>query len=89
MFDTVRKCMLAAVAADSAFNIVDVGCGEGYHLERFGRLAEASPEIGTLGLAGIDVSKWAIKAAARRKVPVELACCQQPFGHHSWRVAST
>ena len=70
MFDTVRKCMLAAVAADSAFNIVDAGCGEGYYLERFGRLAEASSEIGTLGLAGIDVSKWAIKAAARRKVPV-------------------
>ena len=68
MFNTVRECV--AAAAGGAFNIVDAGCGEGYYLDRLGRLAAANPEPGTLGLAGIDVSKWAIKAAARRKVPV-------------------
>ena len=34
------------------------------------QLAAANPEPGTLGFAGIDVSKWAVKAAARRKAPV-------------------
>jgi 23S rRNA (guanine745-N1)-methyltransferase len=68
MFNTVREC--AAAAAGGTFNIVDAGCGEGYYLDHLSRLATASPEPTTVGLAGIDVSKWAIKAAARRKVPV-------------------
>lgn len=70
MFDMVREGMPAAAPAERAFNIVDAGCGEGYYLERLSRLAETSPESRTLELAGIDVSKWAIRAAARRKVPV-------------------
>jgi 23S rRNA (guanine745-N1)-methyltransferase len=66
VFDTVRNC---AKSVDGiAFNIIDAGCGEGYYLDRLGRLAAASPQAGTLGLAGIDVSKWAVKAAVRRKV---------------------
>jgi 23S rRNA (guanine745-N1)-methyltransferase len=63
----VRDC--AACAQGGAFNIVDAGCGEGYYLDRLGRWAMASPQAGTLALAGFDVSKWAVKAAARRKVP--------------------
>ena len=59
-----------AAAQGGAFNIVDAGCGEGYYLDRLARLAAASPDTGTVALAGIDVSKWAIKSAARRKVPV-------------------
>ena len=68
VFNAARKCVTAA--EDGAFNVVDAGCGEGYYLERLARLTAASPEPGTLGLAGIDVSKWAVKAAARRKAPV-------------------
>ena len=67
MFDAVRNC--ATSAEGSAFNIVDAGCGEGYYLDRLGRSATAGPQAGTLALAGIDVSKWAVKAAARREVP--------------------
>jgi 23S rRNA (guanine745-N1)-methyltransferase len=66
VFDAVRNC--AKSVEGVAFNIIDAGCGEGYYLDYLGRLAAASPQTGTLGLAGIDVSKWAVKAAARRKV---------------------
>jgi 23S rRNA (guanine745-N1)-methyltransferase len=65
VFDAVRNILKPMVGI--AFNIVDAGCGEGYYLDHLGRLAAASPQAGTLGLAGIDVSKWAVKAAARRK----------------------
>ena len=68
VFNTVRACV--AAAGDGAFNIVDAGCGEGYYLERLCRLAAVSAEPAPLGLAGIDVSKWAVRTAARRKVPV-------------------
>ena len=68
IFKMVRECV--AAAQGGAFNIVDAGCGEGYYLDRLSRLASASTQPGTLGLAGFDVSKWAVKAAARRKVPV-------------------
>jgi 23S rRNA (guanine745-N1)-methyltransferase len=65
VFDTVQGCMAAA-----ALNVADAGCGEGYYLDRLAKLADASPEPGSLALAGFDVSKWAVKAAARRKAPV-------------------
>lgn len=68
VFNAVRECV--AAAEDSALTIVDAGCGEGYYLDRLCRLAAADPGAGTLRLAGIDVSKWAIKTAARRKASV-------------------
>jgi 23S rRNA (guanine745-N1)-methyltransferase len=68
VFNAVRECV--AATEDSAQTIVDAGCGEGYYLDRLCRLAAAHPEPGTLRLAGIDVSKWAVKAAARREAPV-------------------
>ncbi len=40
--------------------VLDIGCGEGYYTHAF---ADALPEITTFGL---DVSKVAIKAAAKR-----------------------
>lgn len=70
VFEVARTCAAATSHREGAFNIVDAGCGEGYYLDRLNGLALACPEAGTLGLAGIDVSKWAIRAAARRKVPV-------------------
>jgi 23S rRNA (guanine745-N1)-methyltransferase len=70
MFSMVSDCVTAAAIPDGTFNIVDAGCGEGYYLDRLARVAAAGPKTGTLALAGIDVSKWAIKAAAKRKAPV-------------------
>lgn len=45
---------------DKATAVLDIGCGEGYYTHAF---ADALPEITTFGL---DVSKVAIKAAAKR-----------------------
>lgn len=42
-------------------SILDAGCGEGYYLD-----AVANASAGGIGCAGIDISKWAIRAAAKR-----------------------
>jgi 23S rRNA (guanine745-N1)-methyltransferase len=75
---------IAPLAANSAppLRIVDAGCGEGYYLDRIAALANTDPRSGSLELAGIDVSKWAIKAAARRLAPVTWLVAnnrQMPF----------
>lgn len=62
--------------------VLDAGCGEGYFLQRFGELATADADQGVLALAGIDVSKWAVKAAAKRKIDAAWAVAsnkQPPF----------
>jgi 23S rRNA (guanine745-N1)-methyltransferase len=59
-----------ARAQDRALRVVDAGCGEGDYLDRIAALASDGVSAGQLELAGADVSKWAVKAAARRKAPV-------------------
>ncbi|STF45517.1 ribosomal RNA large subunit methyltransferase A [Escherichia coli] len=57
---------------EKATAVLDIGCGEGYYTHAF---ADALPEITTFGL---DVSKVAIKAAAKRYPQVTFLCCFQP-----------
>ncbi len=60
--------------------IVDAGCGEGYYL---GRLQQALPHA---ELTGIDISKWAIKAAAKSHKRISWAVAsnkQLPFAKDS------
>jgi 23S rRNA (guanine745-N1)-methyltransferase len=64
VYESVRAC--AAGVTAEAFNVADAGCGEGYYLDRLAAEAKASPAAGTLTLTGFDVSKWAVRAAARR-----------------------
>jgi len=42
---------------------LDAGCGEGYYLRQ---LAAASGEGRTLAVLGLDISKWAVLAAAKQ-----------------------
>ena len=56
--------------------LVDAGCGEGYYLNEVSRLAKESAASSSLELSGFDISKWAVRAAAKRGVPA------------SWVVAS-
>lgn len=68
--------------SDKVARVLDAGCGEGFYLDRFAGLAAHHGPEGTLALAGIDVSKWAVKAAAKRKVPCTWAVAsnrQPPF----------
>jgi 23S rRNA (guanine745-N1)-methyltransferase len=60
--------------------ILDAGCGEGYYLDR---LLHTLPNS---DLAGIDISKWAIKAAAKnhKKIAWAVASSKQlPFAKNS------
>ncbi|MDX1706371.1 MAG: methyltransferase domain-containing protein [Pseudidiomarina sp.] len=45
-------------------SLLDAGCGEGYYLRRIVQHAEAQQT--PLAVAGLDISKWAVMAAARR-----------------------
>ena len=68
VFETVRAC--TAVAPPSrTYHILDAGCGEGYYLDRIGKFAASCPQPTAISFAGIDVSKWAVKAAARKPTP--------------------
>ena len=43
--------------------VIDAGCGEGYYLRQ---LAEQAGDTRTLAILGLDISKWAVQAAARQ-----------------------
>jgi 23S rRNA (guanine745-N1)-methyltransferase len=58
-------------ASSGPLRVVDAGCGEGYYLARIAELAAADGLA--LELAGTDVSKWAVRAAAKRRAPVAWA----------------
>ena len=48
------------------YRVVESGCGEGYYLDHLARSAVAGGWAGGLDLAGIDISKWALRAAIKR-----------------------
>jgi 23S rRNA (guanine745-N1)-methyltransferase len=58
----VSRAVLADLPADATISCLDAGCGEGYYLRQ---LAAAVPEEQSLALLGLDISKWAVLAAAK------------------------
>lgn len=58
----VSKAVLAGQPADATISCLDAGCGEGYYLRE---LAVAAADGQTLALLGLDISKWAVLAAAK------------------------
>lgn len=50
-------------AASQPFSCLDAGCGEGYYLRQ---LADAATNTQPLSLMGLDISKWAVLAAAKQ-----------------------
>lgn len=64
--------------------VVDAGCGEGYYLMQLAQhLAEA--EAPKASMLGFDISKWALRAAARRFSATWLVASnrQIPLAEHS------
>lgn len=59
----VSRAVLADAPADETLNCLDAGCGEGYYLRQ---LAVAADGEQTLAILGLDISKWAVLAAARQ-----------------------
>jgi 23S rRNA (guanine745-N1)-methyltransferase len=58
----VSQAVLADLPADATLSCLDAGCGEGYYLRQ---LAAAVGDEQTLALLGLDISKWAVLAAAK------------------------
>ncbi|HEY9146190.1 MAG TPA: methyltransferase domain-containing protein [Thiobacillus sp.] len=59
----VSRAVLAGLPADASFSCLDAGCGEGYYLRQ---LAAAVGEEQSLAVLGLDISKWAVLAAAKQ-----------------------
>ncbi len=65
-------------------SMIDLGCGEGFYTSAL--LSCAKP----LAMHGIDISKPAIKAAAKRKAAMQVAVASTfdiPYGNHSFDAA--
>ena len=61
--DAVAQAVLAGAAPGRTLTCLDAGCGEGYYLRQ---LATAAGDAHPLALLGLDISKWAVQAAAKR-----------------------
>ena len=59
----VNRAVLADLPATTVLSCLDAGCGEGYYL----RQLAATDTQQTLALLGLDISKWAVQAAAKRE----------------------
>jgi 23S rRNA (guanine745-N1)-methyltransferase len=75
--DKVNEAILGFVGKptglNKVFNILDLGCGEGYYTERLqGFLEKKCPTL-NFHVWGVDVSKSAIQKAARRNPKIQ--CC--------------
>ena len=65
-FEPIADKLFAMIPREKNLRIVDAGCGEGYYLNRLSESAKWDKRSNSLALAGCDVSKWAVKAAAKR-----------------------
>lgn len=59
----VAQATLADAPATGTLACLDAGCGEGYYLRQ---LAAAEEGVANLALLGLDISKWAVQAAAKQ-----------------------
>jgi 23S rRNA (guanine745-N1)-methyltransferase len=57
------QMVLQHVPAGTAISCLDAGCGEGHYLRSLAAIASTDAK---LALVGLDISKWAVQAAARR-----------------------
>lgn len=71
--DEVAATLLEGLAPGATLSCLDAGCGEGYYLRQLAAHARCGQQFEMLG---IDISKWAVLAAARQNSQV------------SWVVAS-
>ncbi|MEX0730148.1 MAG: methyltransferase domain-containing protein [Aquisalimonadaceae bacterium] len=59
----VSQWVLAGLPSAATATCLDAGCGEGYYLRQLAACADADV---TLALLGLDISKWAVLAAAKQ-----------------------
>lgn len=61
--EAVTSATLQGLPEGGTLRCLDTGCGEGYYLRQ---LAARSPAASTLEILGLDISKWAVQAAAKQ-----------------------
>lgn len=61
--EALNHAALNGVPENMPLSCLDAGCGEGYYLRK---LAQAAPDTALLELIGLDISKWAVMAAAKQ-----------------------
>lgn len=65
--EAVSRIVLAQAPAGATLSCLDAGCGEGYYLRELTRYWQArADDERALTLLGVDISKWAVLAAAKR-----------------------
>lgn len=62
----LNEAVVARLPRDAEACVLDAGCGEGYYLDRLHRNLREAPGDGAVAFVGMDISKWAVQAAARR-----------------------
>ena len=63
-YEPLAQVLADTVLAQGEQTVLDAGCGEGYYLRY---LVEQAEQNGTdLSMAALDISKWAVQAAAKR-----------------------
>ena len=60
----VSRAVLGAASPVDNFSCLDAGCGEGYYLRQL--IAAAGQSSALTATLGVDISKWAVMAAAKR-----------------------
>ena len=61
--EAVSRAALAERRPGETLSCLDAGCGEGYYLRQLAVAAQNGPD---LALVGLDISKWAVLAAAKQ-----------------------
>lgn len=59
----VSAAVLDGRSPTASFSCLDAGCGEGYYLRQLAAAGSGQ----TLALLGLDISKWAVQAAAKQE----------------------
>ncbi|HSH56385.1 MAG TPA: methyltransferase domain-containing protein [Halomonas sp.] len=72
--EAVGRAVLAEVPDSGTLRCLDAGCGEGYYLRELAdaasKIEEAPGKAPALALLGVDISKWAVRAAAKKQKAV-------------------
>lgn len=63
----VSAVVLADLPPTRTVSCLDAGCGEGYYLRQLAELASINDNPQALALLGLDISKWAVIAAAKQE----------------------
>ena len=72
-YKALADCLAAIFikkSSSSPQKVLDIGCGEGYYLEKLNKIAQQDKIA--IELAGVDIAKRAVRLAAKRKFNAQL-----------------